>query len=47
LGAGSSETNINAAITSSGDGMCNTKNVVVRLDTQAARGFLSNYVALP
>jgi secreted trypsin-like serine protease len=47
LGAGASETNINAALTNTGDAMCKSKNTVVRLDTQAARDFLGRYVALP
>jgi secreted trypsin-like serine protease len=47
LGAGSTETNINAALTNTGDSMCRSKNTVVRLDTQAARDFLGKYVALP
>jgi hypothetical protein len=41
------ETNINAALTNTGDSMCRSKNTVVRLDTQAARDFLGDYVALP
>ena len=41
------ETNINAALTNTGDSMCRSKNTVVRLDTQAARAFLGDYVALP
>ncbi len=41
------ETNINAALTNTGDSMCKSKNTVVRLDTQAARAFLGDYVALP
>jgi hypothetical protein len=47
LGSGSTETNINAALTNTGDSMCRSKNTVVRLDTQAARDFLGDYVALP
>jgi secreted trypsin-like serine protease len=41
------ETNINAALTNTGDAMCKSKNTVVRLDTLEARDFLGNYVALP
>ena len=40
LGAGSSETDINAALTNTGDAMCKSKNTVLRLDTQAAYNFL-------
>jgi len=47
LGAGSSETNIVAATTITGDFMCRATNVVYRLDTPAARTFLSRFVALP
>jgi hypothetical protein len=47
LGAGSSETNIVAATTITGDSMCRATNVDYRLDTAAARSFLGQYVALP
>jgi secreted trypsin-like serine protease len=47
LGAGTTETNINAALSVTGDAMCKSTNTVLRLDTQTARGFLGNYVALP
>lgn len=47
LGAGSTETDIVAALTVTGDSMCRATNVVYRLDTQSARSFLSQYVALP
>jgi Trypsin len=47
LGAGDSETNIIAAITSTGDAMCRATNVVYRLDTPSAREFLGQFVALP
>jgi hypothetical protein len=47
LGAGSSETNIVAATTITGDFMCRATNVVYRLDTASARSFLSRFVALP
>jgi V8-like Glu-specific endopeptidase len=40
-------TNINAAITITGDAVCRSTNVVYRLDTRAARTFLANYVILP
>jgi hypothetical protein len=47
LGAGATETNIVAATTITGDFMCRATNVVYRLDTASARGFLANYVTLP
>jgi hypothetical protein len=47
LGADATETNIVAATTITGDFMCRATNVVYRLDTAAARGFLANYVTLP
>jgi hypothetical protein len=47
LGAGATETNIVAATTITGDFMCRATNVVYRLDTPSARGFLANYVTLP
>ena len=47
LGAGSTETNIVAATTITGDAMCRATNVVYRLDTASARSFLSRFVALP
>ena len=40
-------TNIVAAITITGDAVCRSTNVVYRLDTDSARAFLSQYVALP
>ena len=36
-----------AAITITGDAICRSTNVVYRLDTEAARVFLSQYVTLP
>jgi hypothetical protein len=39
--------NIVAAITITGDAVCRSTNVDYRLDTASARGFLSQYVALP
>ena len=36
-----------AAITITGDSVCRSTNVVYRLDTESARAFLSQYVALP
>jgi secreted trypsin-like serine protease len=47
LGAGSSETNIVAATTITGDTRCRSTNVDFRLDTDVARSFLAQYVALP
>jgi secreted trypsin-like serine protease len=47
LGAGSSETNIIAGTTITGDTPCRSTNVDYRLDTPSARAFLSNYVTLP
>jgi V8-like Glu-specific endopeptidase len=40
-------TDIIAATTITGDAVCRSTNVVYRLDTQAARTFLADYVALP
>jgi secreted trypsin-like serine protease len=47
LGAGSSETNIVAATTITGDALCKATNVVYRTDTPSARNFLSGFVTLP
>ena len=47
LGAGTSETNIVAATTITGDSMCRATNVVYRLDTESARSFLADFVLLP
>jgi hypothetical protein len=47
LGAGSTETNIVAATTITGDFMCRATNVVYRLDTASARSFLGQFVTLP
>ena len=47
LGAGSTETNIIAGITITGDSLCKSTNVIYRLDTESARTFLEDYVALP
>jgi V8-like Glu-specific endopeptidase len=47
LGAGSTETNIIAGITITGDSLCKSTNVIYRLDTESARTFLANYVTLP
>lgn len=47
LGAGEDEKDIVAALTVTGDFMCRATNVVYRLDTDSARSFLGQYVALP
>ena len=47
LGAGSTETNIVAAITITGDMYCRSTNVTYRLDTPSARDFLDDFVTLP
>jgi V8-like Glu-specific endopeptidase len=41
FGAGTAETNVIAGITITGDTWCNSTNVTLRLDTEAARAFLS------
>ena len=41
------DTNVIAAITITGDAVCRSTNVVYRLDTESARTFLAEYVALP
>jgi hypothetical protein len=47
FGAGSSETNVLAATTITGDVWCKSTNVDQRLDTAASRAFLGLYVTLP
>jgi hypothetical protein len=47
LGAGSTETNIVAGTTITGDFMCRATNVDYRMDTASARSFLAQYVSLP
>src|SRR3989440_3824007 len=47
LGAGSSETNVVAGTTITGDTPCRSTNVDYRLDTASARSFLAQYVLLP
>ena len=47
LGAGATETNIIAGITITGDMLCKSTNVIYRLDTEAARAFLGEFVTLP
>jgi V8-like Glu-specific endopeptidase len=41
------DTDVIAAITITGDAVCRATNVTYRLDTDSARTFLSQYVALP
>jgi hypothetical protein len=47
LGAGSTETDIVAGTTITGDFMCRATNVDYRMDTPSARAFLGQYVTLP
>lgn len=47
LGAGTGETSIIAGITITGDALCKSTNVTYRLDTEAAREFLGQFVSLP
>jgi secreted trypsin-like serine protease len=47
LGSGSSETNVIAGTTITGDTACRSTNVDYRLDTPSARSFLGQYVTLP
>ena len=47
LGAGDQETLVIAGLTSTGDTYCKATNVTYRLDTESARRFLGQYVALP
>lgn len=47
LGAGSTETNIVAGTTITGDTMCRATNVDYRVDTGSARAFLGWFVTLP
>jgi hypothetical protein len=47
LGAGSSETNIIAGTTITGDTPCRSTNIDYRLDTASARAFLGQFVTLP
>ncbi len=47
IGAGADETSIIAGITVTGDIYCKATNVDFRLDTQVARDFLDDFVALP
>lgn len=47
FGAGSSETNIIAGVTITGDSPCTSTNVDYRVDTFSARTFLGQFVTLP
>jgi secreted trypsin-like serine protease len=47
IGTGSGETTIIAATTITGDAICRATNVAYRLDTEAARSFLGQFVELP
>jgi hypothetical protein len=47
LGAGSTETNIVAGTTITGDAWCRSTNVAYRMDTPSARSFLDDFVTLP
>jgi hypothetical protein len=47
IGAGTTETNIVAGTTITGDSLCKSTNVIYRLDTNSARAFLSRFVKLP
>jgi Trypsin len=47
LGAGSTETDIVAGTTITGDTFCRSTNVDYRMDTASARSFLAPFVALP
>lgn len=47
LGAGAQETDMIVGIIVTGDTYCGSTNVALRLDTQAARNFLDDYVTLP
>ncbi len=47
FGAGAEETDIIAGITITGDALCKSTNVIYRLDTESARTFLGQFVALP
>ncbi len=47
FGAGSTETNVIAAITTTGDTLCHATNVDYRLDIPEAQNFLRQYVPVP
>jgi V8-like Glu-specific endopeptidase len=47
LGASRTETNIVGGTTITGDSLCKATNVIYRLDTESARSFLRQFVAVP
>jgi secreted trypsin-like serine protease len=47
LGARSTETDIIAGITITGNSLCKSTNVIYRLATESACAFLDDFVALP
>jgi len=47
LGAGSTETDIVASITVTGDAVCKASDTTYRMDTASARDYLSEFVDLP
>jgi hypothetical protein len=47
VGAGDSEKPVIASLTNTGDNMCRSRNVTLRLDTSLARSFLDDFVSLP
>jgi hypothetical protein len=47
LGAGATETDVIAGITITGDMLCKSTTVIYQLDTESARAFLSQFVAVP
>jgi hypothetical protein len=47
FGAGSTETTVIAAVTSTGDILCKATNVDYRLDIPEAQSFLEQFLALP
>lgn len=47
FGSGAEETDLVVAITSTGEAMCRATNDTYRVDTEAARAFLAQFVTLP
>ncbi|MES2296593.1 MAG: trypsin-like serine protease [Pseudomonadota bacterium] len=47
IGGGDGETSVLAGTTITGDSQCVQSNVIYRLDTASARGFLKDFVTLP
>jgi hypothetical protein len=47
LGAGSTETDIVASITVTGDAVCKASDTTYRMDTASARDYMSEFVDLP